>query len=70
MVPLLLGLGMDEFSVAPSAVPIVKDAVRGSTLPACVDLAERALACRTGVEVLSHCRRYMRKAAPELLELI
>lgn len=42
--PLLLGLGVDELSVAPYAVPVVKQTVRAVDLVECRDLAGRALA--------------------------
>ena len=43
-VPLLLGLGVRELSVAPPAVPGVKARVRTLDTAACADLARRALA--------------------------
>jgi phosphotransferase system enzyme I (PtsI) len=70
MTPLLLGLGVDELSVAPSAVPLVKDAVRAVSFGRARELAETALGCRTGAEVLGHCRKLTSEVAPELLELI
>ena len=42
-VPLLLGLGVTELSVAPAAVPAVKRKVRELDLLDCADLAARAL---------------------------
>ncbi len=41
---LLVGLGVTELSVTPSAVPAVKAAVRAMTLHQCRSLADRALA--------------------------
>jgi phosphoenolpyruvate-protein kinase (PTS system EI component) len=42
-VPLLLGLGIDEFSVAPAGIPQVKKAIGSLTTPACRQLAQQAL---------------------------
>jgi phosphoenolpyruvate-protein kinase (PTS system EI component) len=42
-VPVLLGLGVRELSVAPPLVPRVKEAVRAVDLEAARDLARRAL---------------------------
>jgi phosphocarrier protein FPr len=42
--PLLLGLGVTEFSVAPHAAPVVKAAIGQYTLEECRALAEQALA--------------------------
>ncbi|MCP9619210.1 phosphoenolpyruvate--protein phosphotransferase [Nocardia otitidiscaviarum] len=50
-VPILLGLGVTELSVAPAAVPLIKAAVRTLDHAACVDLAARALRCATATAV-------------------
>ncbi len=42
-IPLLVGLGVDELSVAPGRVPLVKEAVRGLEMEAARALAARAL---------------------------
>ncbi|WP_371930889.1 phosphoenolpyruvate--protein phosphotransferase [Oceanimonas sp. CHS3-5] len=44
--PLLLGLGVDEVSVSPKRVPLVKARVRECNLAYCKTLAERALEAR------------------------
>jgi phosphoenolpyruvate-protein kinase (PTS system EI component) len=41
--PLLVGLGIDELSALPGAIPAIKDIVRRRTLAECRELAERAL---------------------------
>ncbi|HKG50138.1 MAG TPA: phosphoenolpyruvate--protein phosphotransferase, partial [Actinomycetales bacterium] len=50
-VPLLLGLGVTSLSVAPSAVATVKQRVRGLDLPACEQLARRALVAASSQDV-------------------
>ena len=70
MTPLLLGLGLDEFSVVPSSVPIVKDVIRKLTWTQARDLAARALGAATAAEVLEHCRALTARVAPEILELV
>jgi len=70
LAPLLIGLGVDELSVAPSAVPPVKDAIRSVTFQQARQLADESLRCETAVEVLELCRKLTREAAPELLELM
>jgi phosphotransferase system enzyme I (PtsI) len=42
--PVLLGLGLDEFSMAASSIPQVKRIIRGASLEECRVLADQALA--------------------------
>ncbi|MCW5838869.1 MAG: phosphoenolpyruvate--protein phosphotransferase [Anaerolineales bacterium] len=42
-VPLLLGMGLDEFSMSPVSVPVVKDLIRRFSLEEAQDIASRAL---------------------------
>jgi phosphoenolpyruvate-protein kinase (PTS system EI component) len=49
--PLLVGLGIGELSAVPGAIPAIKDAVRRRTLDDCRELARRALAAESAVEV-------------------
>ena len=50
-VPLLVGLGIDELSVAVPAIPAVKAQIRRLRLSDCRALAETALNCSTAAEV-------------------
>jgi phosphocarrier protein FPr/phosphocarrier protein len=50
-VPILLGLGVTELSVAPAAVPAIKATVRTLRLDDCRKLAERACAASSAAEV-------------------
>jgi len=51
LVPLLLGLGVDELSAPPPAVPLIKAAIRELDYGACRALAAQALALGTAAEV-------------------
>ncbi len=42
LTPLLLGMGVDEFSASPGAVPLVKDVIRHIRFSEAQDLAEAA----------------------------
>ena len=48
---LLLGLGVEELSMSPPAIPSVKEAVRAVDLDGADALASKALACATAAEV-------------------
>jgi phosphotransferase system enzyme I (PtsI) len=39
----LTGMGLDEFSMSASSIPLIKKIVRGTTLKSCQDLAEKVL---------------------------
>jgi phosphoenolpyruvate-protein phosphotransferase len=49
--PILLGLGLDEISAAPSLVTALKAEVATWPMAACTELVERALTCATPAEV-------------------
>lgn len=50
-VPILVGLGADELSVASPLVPAVKQAIRTTSLEQCQALAQQALQCASAAEV-------------------
>lgn len=56
-VPVLLGLGLDEFSMAVSSIPAVKDAIRHWTLPAARQVAAEALGLPTAIQVIEFLTR-------------
>jgi len=70
MTHLLMGLGIDELSMAPAALPAVKEMIRNVTLEQAKLLAEVALREETAAGVLVHCRELMARVAPEILELV
>lgn len=70
MVPLLIGLGVDELSISPPSVPMVKDVIRNLHYAECVELAKRVLRASGADEVLAQCRALLAKRSPEILELI
>jgi phosphotransferase system enzyme I (PtsI) len=70
LAPLLVGMGIDELSVAPTSTPLVKDAVRSVSFSRAQNLAGEALKCKTGAEVRRLCRELTQEVAPEVLELV
>ncbi|MGN6554796.1 MAG: phosphoenolpyruvate--protein phosphotransferase [Verrucomicrobiota bacterium] len=65
---LLLGLGVDELSVAPPLVSQVKFMIRRLKLSEAQALAEFALNSESGSEILLRCQELARQAAPSLFE--
>jgi phosphoenolpyruvate-protein phosphotransferase len=51
LIPLLLGLGMDELSVGPARLPAVRGTVQSTAQQHAADLAAQALQCATADEV-------------------
>ena len=50
---LLLGLGLDEFSMAPISVPQIKELIRGYDLKECQEIANKALSVSSTDEVIN-----------------
>jgi phosphotransferase system enzyme I (PtsI) len=68
LAPLLIGLGVDELSAAPTVVAQVKYIVRRLRLAEAQTLAEFALHCESPAEIHARCRELARQTAPSLFE--
>jgi phosphotransferase system enzyme I (PtsI) len=55
LVPLLLGLGVEELSAAAILVPRVKRAVQSLSIPECRELVEETFKLNTASEILARC---------------
>ena len=62
-IPLLLGLGLDEFSANPAAIPAAKELIRKLDTAAMVGLAQRALNVATAAEVHALVERALDQVA-------
>jgi len=67
LIPLLLGLGMDELSVGATSVPRVKMAVRSLAIPECRQLVDEVLQLQTPSEILGRCLELATKRYGDLL---
>ncbi len=67
-IPLLIGLGLDELSVAPLVVPQIKYLIRRLKLTEAKELAEWALQSESPGAILERCRSLTRQVAPSLFE--
>jgi phosphotransferase system enzyme I (PtsI) len=61
----LLGLGLDELSMNSTAIPVVKSVLRGTSLEAAKELAERVLSMATAQEIEAFVQDVMSKRYPE-----
>ena len=68
MIPLLLGLGVDELSIAPQAVPQIKYLIRRVKMSEAKELANAALAAEVSTEILDRSQQLVRSVAPSLFE--
>jgi len=66
VIPLLVGLGVDELSATPAVVPAAKFLLRRLKRTEAVALAESVLKCGTAAEILAASRSLARECAPEL----
>lgn len=65
VLPVLLGLGVDEFSMHPYAIPYVKRMIRLSTAEESERLAARVLRCSTAQAVHDYLNEYLPSRYPE-----
>jgi phosphoenolpyruvate-protein kinase (PTS system EI component) len=56
-VPLLLGLSLDEFSMAPASIPQVKQIIRRLAVSECREIAAHALQLSTTKAVLNYLEK-------------
>ena len=68
LAPLLVGLGVDELSTAPTVVAQVKYMIRRLKLTEANELADFALQCDSPSEIYARCQALARAAAPSLFE--
>src|SRR5216110_1616126 len=67
LIPILLGLGIDELSVGATSVPRVKMAVRSLAVPECEQLVGEVLRLQTSSEILARCLELATKRYGDLL---
>ncbi|MDY3974651.1 MAG: phosphoenolpyruvate--protein phosphotransferase [Veillonella caviae] len=53
---ILIGLGLDEFSMSASSIPVIKDIMRSVTVEECKLMAEKALQMSTAKEISDYAR--------------
>jgi phosphotransferase system enzyme I (PtsI) len=68
LVPLLLGMGIDELSMSAITVPRIKKIIRTLSLVEARALAQDVMVCATGSEVMKRAEHFIRRIAPEFLQ--
>jgi phosphoenolpyruvate-protein phosphotransferase (PTS system enzyme I) len=68
LVPLLIGLGVDELSATAPAVPSIKYLIRRAKFAEARELAEFALNSESGAEIRQRSQAYARQVAPGLFD--
>lgn len=63
---ILLGLGLDEFSTSPIAVPEIKKVIRSVKFSDAKKIAEKVLTFESGKEVQSFARAKLREVVPDM----
>ena len=67
LVPILLGMGLDEFSMSPTSVPEVKKLIRSLTIEEARELKEHAFSLSTASEIRNYVYEEAMKRFPEFL---
>ncbi len=64
---LLLGLGLRQLSVPPSAIPEIKKACRSVTIDQCEAVSRRAMTMENARDIARYLKEELKKYAPELV---
>ena len=65
LVPILLGFGLDEFSMSSVIIPEIKKIIRALTLTQAKEIAEKALTFSTGKEVAEFAVARLKEIVPD-----
>jgi phosphotransferase system enzyme I (PtsI) len=65
-IPVLLGLGVEEFSMNAMAIPVVKRVIRMTSLESAKEIAQKALLLHTVEEVNDYVTREMDRLFPDI----
>jgi phosphotransferase system enzyme I (PtsI) len=63
---LLLGMGLRQFSVTPSAMPEIKNVCRRVTIEQCQAVARRVMTMENARDIKSYLKEELKKRLPEL----
>lgn len=69
LVPILIGLGVDELSTSPTVVPQIKKIIRSLTRAQAVEVTRQALESSSGEEIRRLSMDLVMSVAPDVIEL-
>ena len=69
-VALLIGMGIEELSVAPPMLPQIKYLIRRLKYSEARELAEQALQCESSVDILVQARAMVQRSAPGIFHTV
>ncbi len=69
LVLILLGMGMDEFSVSVVAIPEIKNVIRSIRLVEARELAKEVLTYNNIADIQARCKEKLLEVVPEVVEL-
>ena len=67
IIPLLIGLGVEELSVGTHQLPKIKQAIRKLSMKDCEEMAEKALKCRLAKDIYDLSKNLAAKAYGEYI---
>lgn len=67
MTIILLGLGLDEFSTSPIAIPEIKRIIRSVTVRQAKEIANEAIVLQTGKEIEKFAQKKLKEIVPDLV---
>lgn len=65
-IPILLGMGLDEFSMSAIAIPVAKRVIRSITMTEAKNIARKSLTMSTAEEVDRYARKKLTEIAPDI----
>ena len=68
--PLLLGLGVNELSMDPASLSIIRRVIRSLKMSEAEFLASEALKCKSSVDVRRLSMELLKKTVPEIADII
>ena len=68
--PLLLGLGVNELSMDPASLSVIRRVIRSLKMSEAEFLASEALKCRSSIDVRKMSVELLRKTVPEIADII